>query len=354
MIDTVELVWGGRFGTAARRADAPQSGRRREVVADPIRLNVMDLGRRLGTDDGQVRIQLFGDRTWTGGHWRIGDAITLMYRTGRVELRASLPKLLVGRNDVVLTDCGVHEALRELVAQASDAIAHPLSLREAVPRRLDYTYQWDVPSVTAVLEHLKTALNVPRKRRTLNVDPRGGASLVFGYGSRSWGIRFYDKVGEMAAAGIADPVVELDVETKWIVPETHARERDRLLRYEVQEKRGPRLRLIHERGYTAGDVRAELARPLTPLGEIRTRDLAGLIGEHGIAGAFAAAFVAEHGDEALAALRVRGAHRNTVSAWRRRGRIVEQALRGWHPVIPRTAFVAADVGLWADDEVEAA
>jgi hypothetical protein len=358
VIDTVALVWGGQAGSSSRRADAPARGRAREVLAEPVRLDWNELAERLGADDGQIRSRRYARGVWTAGHWQLEGGLDLMYRDARLEVRASLPKLLVGRNDVVLNDRGIHEALRVLSRRAGDAIGQPLSLREAVPTRLDYCFQWEVPSVAAVQAHLKQTFKPPRKRFTENVSPRGGRSVMWGYAS-SHGFRFYDKVGELADAGVGDTTVELDPDGHGAVVERgehSARALDRLLRYEVQDRRSRgELRFIHERGYRAADIREELQRPIRGLVETWTRDVDALIDErpdysHQVAYVLAALYLAEH-DEAWPVLRNR-VHRNVYDRWRRRAQAAALALHGWQPIIPRTAFVAAGGSLWNDDELE--
>jgi hypothetical protein len=359
VIDSVALVWGGRTGSSSRRADAPKAGRRREVVSEPIRLDWDQLIERLGSDDGQVReIHYAHGKKWKGGHWPVGHAIDLMYRDGRLEVRASLPKLIAGRNDVVLNERGVHVALRELASRAGDAIGHPLSLREAVPTRLDYCFQWPVPSVAAVLTHLKQTFKPPRKVQEDIVSPRGGRTLWYGPRSK-YGLRFYDKVGELVASGVEPDVEIADWET--VAPliehgsEHSSRQLDRLLRYEIQDRRSKgELRLIHERGYRAGDIRAEMTRPIAGLLEIWTHDLDGLIdrrgGNRAIANVLASLHLAEH-EELLPLIRNR-VHRNVYDRWRRRAKDAALAIHAWQPVIPETAFRSVgSESLWRDDDL---
>jgi hypothetical protein len=360
VIDSVALVWGGQTGSAARRADAPRRGRSREVVADPVRLDFADLASRLGSDDGQLRSRRYARGVWTGGHWQLEGGIDFMYRDGRVEVRASLPKLLIGRNDVVLNDHGVHTALRELAQRAGTAAGQPLSLREAVPTRLDYCFQWEVPSVAAVQAHLKRVFKPPRKRFTENVSPRGGRSVMWGYAS-PYGVRFYDKVGELVDAGVDETVVELDPDTHGTFVERgelSARGLDRLLRYEIQDRRSSgELRFVHERGYRAVDVRHELQRPLRGLVETWSANLDALIDErpdyvHQLAYVLGSLHLAEH-EEFWPVLKTR-LHRNVYNRWRRRAQAAALALHGWQPIIPRSAFVAAAESIWDDDDLEAA
>lgn len=260
MIDSIRLVWGHAIGTAPRRARGVT-----EPLAAPVRLDIDALGKRLGDTDGEITTKTWGDGGPSRyGHWQVGNT-DLMYREGRVELRASLPKLLLGRNDVVLDERAVHDALHKLVDVGRELTQHPLDLREADPARLDYCYQWEVPSVAFALEHVKAAFAPARKLRTENVAPAGGRSLVWGYGSKRL-IRMYDKVGELKAHKEDIPVgAELDV----------------LLRYEIQEQRRLHLRLVHEDGYRAASVRRELEHGLKALTAIAAYDVDAILAGYG-------------------------------------------------------------------------
>jgi hypothetical protein len=356
VIDSVAFVWGGKTGSSARRVDAPKGGRRREVVSDPIRLDWDHLVKRLG-GDGAVREIHYERGTWKAGHWKDG-AIDVMYREGRLEARASLPKLLLGRNDVVLNERGVHVALRQFASRVSEALDHPLSLREGVPTRLDYAYQWPVASVAAVQEHLIQSFRMPRKVRDHIVSPRGGRTLFYGRGS-PYALRFYDKVGELADTR-NDPTVELDWDTFGPLIEHGSeggpRQLDKLLRYEIQDRRSMgELRLIHERGYRAGDVQAELARPVAGLLEVWARDVEALLesrgGNRALAGVLASICLAEH-QELLPLIRNRF-HRNVHDRWRQRAQEARLALHAaWQPVIPEGAFRSSgSESLWRDDDL---
>lgn len=169
---------------------------------------------------------------------------------GRVELRCSLPKLMTGRNDELLDATATHDALRHLAAVGSDAIGVELNLREGRPTRLDLVYDWEVDSVTETLDWIERGLSTPRRLRTRNVSPRGGTSYVVGYGSgrRSRVLRFYDKGAEAR-------------EKK----ETTSLERDKVLRFELQEQRPEHLALVHEDGYTPGEITRRLQKELDPL-----------------------------------------------------------------------------------------
>jgi hypothetical protein len=357
VIDTAVLVWGGQFGSSSRRADAPAAGRRREVLADPIRLDWAHLVEKLGSNAGEIQHRLYGERVWRGGHWKVGAA-DVMYRDGRLEVRASLPKVVAGRNDVVLNESGVHAALRELAQTVGEAIEHPLSLREAVPTRLDYPFQWVVPSVAAIQAHLKTVFHPKNKLRSEFVSPRGGRTVWWGQKS-NYSLRFYDKVGELRAGGEDEHVVEIDWDGIGHLLERGEQptDLDRLLRYEIQDKRsGGELRLIHENGYRSADIRAELARPLEGLQTEWLRDVDALIDDRGgnrmMSNVFASLWIAEH-EEALAIVR-RRQHPNVYRRYRRDAQDAALALYAWQPIIPRTAFVSADRSLWADDDLDEA
>lgn len=330
MIDSVALTWGHAPGTAERRANAPKAGRRAEPTADPIRLDFPDLIARLGSDDGQVRAIKYDAAMPLYGHWKVGD-VELLYRDGRLELRASLPKLLTGRNDVVLDERGVHDGLRELTRRGEELACHPLSLREAVPTRLDYCYQWEVPSVAFVLEHVKATFAPARKLRTEHVSPKGGRSFVWGYGSKR-AIRFYDKAAEVAARG----------EHSGHAPDT-------LLRYEIQERRRPRLRLVHEQGYPAVAVRGELQRGVQVLGAVAMHDVEQLLNKegrwrHAFAYVMAGLHLAEH-DELWPIVKSLLSE-TAYYRWRARARETALAVGEWQPVIPADAFEASSA-LWS-------
>lgn len=267
MIDSVQLVWGHAIGTSERRARG-----RVEPLAPPVRLDLDRLGEHLGRADGEITSKTFGDGGPTRyGHWKTGT-LELLYREGRLEARASLPKLVLGRNDVVLDERGVHNALRDLVTEVHELVdgcgvdgPPALTLREADPTRLDYCFQYEVPSVAFTLEHVKAAYAAARKLRTENVSPNGGRSLVWGYGTKRV-IRMYDKVAELTARKEElPPDAELDV----------------LLRYEIQDRRRPHLRLVHEDGYRAAAVRRELQNGIAKIGKIAMKDLDAILATYG-------------------------------------------------------------------------
>jgi hypothetical protein len=321
MIDSVALVFGHAIGTTPRRVDAPRSGRRAEAVAAPVRLDMDELAARFGDDDGQVTSKRYGDKEPSFGQWPHPDGADILYREGRLELRASLPKLLLGRNDVVLDERGVHDGLRELVRIGSDVAGYKLELGEAVPTRLDYCWQWEVPSVAWILEHLKASYMPPRKQRNEIVAPKGGRSLVFGYDKSRRSIRFYDKVGELAARG-DESVHDLDT----------------LLRYEIQERRRDRLRLVHERGYNAVDIHRELEHGVASIAAVASRDVEAILAAGreewwgAIAFTLGSLYLVDHG-EMFPVLR-RVVSNNTYYAWRRRARELKLQVADWSPRIP--------------------
>jgi hypothetical protein len=337
VIDTVELIWGRSLGTAERRIDAPRAGRRAEPAADPIRLDINDLVDKFGSPNGELKKHQYESGEYVAGTWKVGD-VTLMYQEGRVELRASLPKVLVGRNDVVLDERDTHRALRQLVALGQEAIDHPLSLEEARPRRLDLAYQWDVPSVDFVLEHLKTAMNVRRKRFTYNVSPGGGRSIMWGYGARkSYGYRFYDKGAEIAEK--AQRAREDTMRDAW-----RRGDIDKLLRYELQEKRPGRVRLIHEQGYTATAIREALNAPFETLARVPRYTFESLIVQDGVAIAGCTLYLVEHPDGLSTIRRVKSPA--TYYRWRMRTReAVNLDVGDWKLEIPDDAF-GPGVSLW--------
>jgi hypothetical protein len=334
MIDSVALVWGLEMGTDARRVDAPGAGRRVEPLSEPVRLDWDYLRDRLGSEDGQIRTRQYGERTWTGGHWPLEDVGEIMYRAGRVEVRASLPKLLAGRNDVVLTEAQVHEALRALAHKAEVVLGHDLPLEQAVPSRLDFAFQWEVPSVTRTLVQLKV---VAPKRRQISeeIAPHGGRTLYWGKKSK-WPVRFYDKAAEMLASGEAS---EHDLDT--------------LLRYEIQDRRRPRLRLVHERGYTGEAVREALLEGLQPVTNVEFVNADELLASYGrwphaVAYTLAAYALANH-PELWRMVERRS--RSSTSRWR--GRVRQLSTERWTPVIPLDAFEPSR-SLWDEVLPEAA
>lgn len=367
LIDTTVLVWGEALGSVARR------GRSAALLREPVYLDWADLLARLGGDDGRLRsIRYSEHRTIAYGRWKIG-AVEFMYRDGRVEARTSLPKLLTGRNDVLLSEAGVHDALRELAARASELAGVPLGLRDATPTRLDYVFQWDVPSVAAVLEHLRGAYHPARKLRTENVATHGGRSLSFGYGTKQVR-RFYDKGAEVAEQEARDAVTACTppgfeamtpAEQKRALAAARRKAREKFwaeadidtkLRFEIQERRRPLLRVIHEAGYRGEHIRTELVRALDPIACVAGHDLATLIDaerhwSNGTAYLLASLYALEH-PEALVA--IRNAHsRPAYYKWRKRMAKYALALGTWAPAIPEGVF-GSGPGLWDEQEASAA
>lgn len=341
MLDSVSLTWGHAVGTAERRARGQA-----EPLSAPVRLDLDLLGRKLGNRDGQITAKQWGDGGPARyGHWQNG-AVDVMYREGRLELRASLPKLLLGRNDVVLDERGVHDALRELVhvgrelvdgCESAGHAAPALSLREADPARLDYCFQWTVPSVGFYLETLKSAFKPARKNRSEHVSPKGGRTMAWGSGSKRM-IRFYDKVGEL-------------ISHKEDVPE--GAELDTLLRYEIQERRRPHIRLVHEDGYRAAAVRRELEHGLEALRGIAMRDLDAILAsygesKHAMALALSALYLVEH-DEAWPWVR-KNVSQAGYYRWRKRVAAAAMSVGDLNLEIPPAAFETGGC-LWALAEV---
>jgi len=345
VIDSVALTWGHSIGTAERRARVLA-----EPLSPPVRLDLEKLNEKLGAGEGKVTTKDFGDGEPTAyGHWQSGP-VEVLYREGRLELRASLPKLLIGRNDVVLDEGGVHDALHELVrvgrelVDGTGAKDHPstprLTLREADPSRLDYCFQWQVPSVAFTLEHINSGYHPARKTVQLTTSPAGGRTLMYRGGKRV--IRFYDKVGEMLAK--KDDEIPPDAEV------------DTLLRYEVQDRRRSHLRLVHENGYRASDVRGELARTIEQLGAMSLYDLDAIRESYGkfiyaVPFTLAALYVAEH-DEIYPWLK-KNVGKGTYSRWKARARAARLTYGGVDLTIPSNAF-ESESSLWSMQEATAA
>lgn len=335
MIDSVAFVWGQAIGTAERRARGEA-----EPLSPPVRLDFDRLGDRFGRGEGEITTKTFGDgEPARYGHWKHG-AIELMYREGRLEVRTSLPKLLVGRNDVVLDERGVHDALCELVRETNAALtgcgvnatSPQLSLRTADPARLDYCFQWQVPSVAFALETMKSSFHPSRKIRTENVSPAGGRTLMYRGGKRV--VRFYDKVGEMLARKEdIPPDVELDT----------------LLRYEVQDRRRGHLRLVHEDGYRAGAVRRELDVGIKGLSALAVRDLDAILASYGeskyaIAFTLRDLYLVDH-EEAWPWVR-KHASDSAYYRMRQRVRAAALAVGDLDVEIPHGAFESGASSLW--------
>jgi hypothetical protein len=277
-------------------------------------------------------------------------------------------------NDVVLDERGVHDALVEVARRAGDLVGQPLSLRAATPARIDSVIQWEVPSVAWTLEHLKSSLNPARKNRTEIVSPKGGRSLVFGYGGKRV-LRFYDKGAEVAEKRVREvghgiPQHELarldELDRQRAVARGRQAERDRIirdakldtvLRFEVQDRRRGALYLIHENGWRACDIRQELERALVGIAHVHGHDFAALLDAfnpefpHRVAYAAGSIYFAEHA-ESLAVVRTR-VSRRAFYDWRKRAAAAALAVADWAPTVPPDAFETPGSSLWASEQVAA-
>jgi hypothetical protein len=319
VIDTVAVTWGDlRVSSAPRLARGAV-----EPLADPVRLDFNELADRLGRDDGQVQLREYHGQLKAYGHWKVGH-VDLMYgHSGRLELRCALPKLLLDRNDELLSEHGVHEALSRLTQIGWELTGVYLELGEAVPTRLDLCYQWPVPSVTETLEWIKAGFAPARKKRTETVSAYGGPSLVYGYGAKRL-FRFYDKALETREQG-----------------DESAHAPDTLLRFEIQERRRGVLRLIHENGYRADDVREHLQQALDPLATLLAGSLEGYLDQledsrGRISSALGYLYLAEHGH--VWPLIKKRVSESTYYALRQKARQASLAVTPWMPVIPDDAF----------------
>jgi hypothetical protein len=327
VIDSVALTWG-----AVRASSLPRIARGvAETLADPVRVDLDEVADRLGREHGQVRAQEHNGRLKCYGHWTRGAVEIMCGHSGRLELRCSLPKLLLGRNDMLLSQGGVHEALRRLCEVGSDAIGVPLELREAVPTRLDLCHQWQVPSVAEALERIKAGYAPARKKRTETVAARGGRSLVYGYGSKRV-LRFYDKAAEVREHR-----------------EDSGYEIDTLLRFEIQERRRDVTRLIHESGYRAIDIREHLQQALDPLATLAVGSLesyltAAVEAGNRISVALGHLYLAQHPSAWPIVRKLLSKSGYYQLKARARGAAIQVA--PWMPVVPEDAFDDAVPGLW--------
>jgi hypothetical protein len=355
VIDSVALVWGHD---------------------EPYWLDWTEVTERLGSPKGEVTTKRYGEHERQYGHWQRGDVDVMVRGDGaKVELRASLPKLQTGDNTALLGAAGVHNGLSEMARRGGEILGCELDLAAAKPTRLDYVFQWEVPSVAAVLDELQTSFAPARKRMSADRSrsAAAGRSLYYGKGGRHV-LRFYDKRAEVAEREIRsighglraddlDRVHDLVGKTMVRSARREARERflrdeaglDTLLRYEVQDRRKSSIRAIHASGYDPELVRSELLRPLEPLIALRIRDVEELLTEakhspwpHAVRDALAALHLGEHPE--LWPLMRRLEHRNTYARWRRKARRV--APRTWAPAIPERAF-GPPTSLW-DSGLEAA
>lgn len=357
MIDSAVLVWG--VATPAGAVDdgnrPPAAARRRAArlrESPPVYLNWPELLERHGSDKGQVRRIVYGDREMTAGHWQPGD-FEMLYTEGRVELRASLPKILTGRNDAMLDEAGVHDALHELVRLGREATGAKLELAAAVPSRLDFFYDWrDTASVGFVLEHIKSSFSPARKGMTEWQTPRGGHSLVWGYGGKRV-IRFYDKGAELTEQAIKSREItwtkghRLNCRCEKCGPAPYPI--DTLLRFEIQERRRGPLRLIHERGYRAADVMHELQRTIGVLGDVVLHDLREIASTRPpiTVGVFIRSQWLRENTGAWPILKEH-LPAMTYYRWRRQARENVLGSAYWTPTIPPDAFDSAGASVWSE------
>jgi hypothetical protein len=356
MIDSAALAWG---------YDEPLRG-----------LDFDQLVERLKSEDGQVRTLRFGDRVKEYGAWKIGDVIVMPGRqSGKVELRASLPKLLTGRNDEVLDAAGTYDAFRDLAARGSDILGIDLALEEARPYRIDYVFHWEVASVAALLNELRTVLAPARKDMTYWENSSGalGRSLYYGLGTKHV-LRFYDKGAEQAAHDLVavehgltaeelDAMNPLERDLKIKAARREVREEvlrtadiDRILRFEVQDRRPNVIRRLHAEGYPPSDIAAELAKPLRKLQMEPLHAFEDVLARepewrHRFAYGFLHWALPQH-PEVLPVAR-RELHRNTYGRMRRMA--PKTGPRTWAPDIPAAAF-GPPSNLWGlrpDDELAA-
>lgn len=378
MIDSAVLVWGGSHVVNHRSARSPF-----DRTQLPLYLNFPDLVGRLGSDEGEVRTIRYGDEVYSYGHWKRGT-VEVLYgeKNARLELRGSLPKIVAGENTALLGQAGVHEGLRKMVAIGGELIGRPLDIREAAPARLDYVYQWDVPSVAHVLEHMRAAFRPGRteKLRTENVSPLfGGRSLVWGYGGKRV-LRWYDKgaecaerayrVGEREPLGLAPAALDgLTVkEQKRVVDRARRRARelaagklealgyslDSLLRFEIQERRRDRLQPVHHFGYTAHAAELELEQGLGALAAVAHRDLdaiLGGVGRRSILPTLGCLWIVDN--ELSWPVVRRHMSRSTFYRARGRGRELAFAVADWSPSFPEEPF-GVNTSLWSEPHVAAA
>lgn len=355
MIDSVALVWGSEMSSPPRRARGVPMPESR-----PLELDVRELHERFAVFGPMTVKEFEPGKTSTGGHWKFAELELLYSDAGRLEVRASLPRVITGDlNDVVLDERGVHDALRELARRAGDLIGRPLDLRAAVPARIDSVIQWEVPSVAWCCEHLKSCFHPARKVRTEYISPKGGRSVIWGYKSKRV-LRFYDKGAEVAEKRAREishniPKAELEQmsesERQRAISSARRRAReqtfrdanvDTTLRFEVQDRRRQALYLIHENGWRALDVRRELERALVGLAAVKGRDFAAVLDSYNpdypnrVAYAAGSLYFAEHPD-ALAVVRTR-VSRRAYYDWRRRAAQVALAVADWAPIIPGDAF----------------
>lgn len=374
MIDSVALTWGGSLGTMTRLARGQA-----EPVSDPVYLDLERLHAKYARF-GELTTKRY-DRAGVheGGNYNFGQ-VQLLYQPGRLEARASLPKIITGDlNDVVLDVRGVHDALGMLVERVNDLVTdcgvvdpktrvrrpvEPVTLREARPTRMDYVVQWEVGSVGWSLELLQSGFHPHRANMSFEKSIQGGRTLYFGKGGKRV-LRFYDKgaevmyrrskeIGHHVDRDQLEAMNELDRRRALLNAKRLAREEARrdakldvTLRFEVQDRRTDHVRSIHELGWRACDVRHQLEKALSGIAIEAELDFPALLGEisgpHRVAYAAAPFYIAEHPEETLPAIRALVSDR-AYYTWRRRAQKVTK--RGWLPEIPPDSF-DGDSQLWA-------
>jgi hypothetical protein len=352
VIDTVAFVWGVATPVSTFVDEPRGRARRRSIVHDspPVYLEWPDLLDRLGSPNGEVRRMRYGDRVVDVGHWKVGDH-ELLYTDGRVELRASLPKLLVGSNIAVLDEAGVHDAMRELVRVGSETAGATLALETMVPSRLDYCVNWELISVDWALEHLKASMP-SRAKFDETISRRGGHTLYWGKGSKRV-LRWYDKGAEALDAAIKSGEVtwtkghRLNCRCEQCGPAPFPI--DTILRFEIQERRRGQLRRVHERGYRAADVREELQRTIGKLADLQMYDLRELASTRPpmTVGVYIRSQWLRDNPAAWKILREHFPA-STYHRWRQQSREKLLGSAGWTPHVADDAFESAASNLWRD------
>lgn len=322
-MDSVVLRWGSQRGSQLAAIENPFSGRkvdgpadldlRREVVVD-------ELAARHGASHGEVQSRIYPRGESILGHWKFGPVDLMVSDTGKAEVRASLPNLYVGRNDIVLTVLETRLALELLALVARMATGCSLlTVENARLCRADFCVQTVVASVSHVLKALERAWSPPRRAITTTwvaKGMKGGRSLVFGYGT-PYVIRLYDKNAERASKG-------------QLVPDELF---DRLLRIEVQERRAGALEGTRREGYSADTLMQSLRSPFERWPLIVAPAISGEMRPRARLEAMAHRYLAEH-PELLASMR------NAIppSEWWRYSKGAREAaateLDGWTFEIP--------------------
>src|SRR5581483_7549422 len=120
---------------------------------------------------------------------------------------------------------------------------------------------------------------------------------------------------------------------------------DTILRYEIQERRRPRLRLVHEHGYTAVDVHRELEHGIGSIAAVACRDVEAIMTAAreewwgAIAFTLAALYLVDH-EERFPVLR-RVTSRPLYYRWKRRARELQLQVADWRPDIPYSELAAS-------------